>query len=246
MLSHFSVFRNIHVLFVAFSLATSTAFAVQPNNSLPKHIQANYVVSKDGTAFAKVSEQYKVNGNSYSVESITKGIGIYALLGVRKLTSVGQVTAQGLKPQHFELHQGHSESKTLLADFDWVTNSLTMQIKGTPQVVPITAGTQDLANFAYQFMFLPKPFKSDMTVTLTTGKKLNQYQYKIKPEFEMINVDGKQYKTIHLVPAEQGKDSVETKELWLAAEKNYILVRFLMVDEEGAKMEQTLTELHID
>ncbi len=118
--------------------------------------------------------------------------------------------------------------------------------KGEPQAVPLTAGTQDLASFAYQFMFLPRPFKNDITVTLTTGKKLNQYQYKVKPEFEQINVAGSQYKTVHLVPADSDKGQSETKELWLAAEKNFILTRFLMVDGDGAKLEQTLTELHVD
>jgi negative regulator of sigma E activity len=62
----------------------------------------------------------------------------------------------------------------------------------------------------------------------------------------MLKVAGGQYKTIHLVPTEQSKNQVETKELWLAAEQNYILVRFLMVDDDGAKLEQTLTELHVD
>jgi hypothetical protein len=118
--------------------------------------------------------------------------------------------------------------------------------KGEPKVVPLTAGTQDLANFAYQFMFLPRPFKNDITVTLTTGKKLNQYQYKVKPELEQLNVAGSQYKTLHLVPANLDKGQIETKELWLATEQNFILVRFLMVDEDGAKLEQTLTELHVD
>lgn len=245
MLSQTGVFRYISVLSLAFIFTTSSALAVQ-QVSLPKRIQANYVVTKDGTPFANVREQYVVTGNTYKVESTTKGIGIYALLGVRKLTSTGKVTSQGLKPTRFELHQGSNSNRALFADFDWSNNTLRMLGKGEPQIVSLTAGTQDLANFAYQFMFLPRPFKGDITVTLTTGKKLNQYQYKIKPELESLNVAGSQYKTVHLVPANQGKDKAENKELWLATEQNLILARFLMVDEDGAKLEQTLTELHVD
>jgi hypothetical protein len=48
------------------------------------------------------------------------------------------------------------------------------------------------------------------------------------------------------VPVNLDKGQIETKELWLATEQNFILVRFLMVDEDGAKLEQTLTELHVD
>jgi hypothetical protein len=243
-LSQICIVRSVRVLGLVLLLAASTSYAAQ-QASLPKYIQANYVVSKDGTPFAKVTEQYVVTGNNYKVESTTKGIGIYALLGVRKLTSSGTVSAQGLKPIHFELHQGHNANKTLLADFNWQSNTLTMIVKGESQVVPITNGTQDLASFPYQFMFASKPFKNDITVKLTTGKKLNQYQYKIKPGFEALNIGGSQYKTIHLVPANLDKDTVETKELWLATEQSYVLARFLMVDEDGAKLEQVLTELHV-
>lgn len=239
------MFRRISILSLVFLFIGSSVFAAQPL-SLPKRIQAKYVVSKDGTPFAKVRELYTVTGNTYKVESTTKGIGIYALLGVRKLTSTGKVTSQGLKPMHFELHQGNHPGKALFTDFDWANNTLRMLGQGEPKLVPLSAGVQDLASFAYQFMFLPRPLKSDITVTLTTGKKLNQYQYKAKPEVEMLNVAGGQYKTIHLVPADQSKGQIESKELWLATEKNFILTRFLMVDENGAKLEQTLTELHVD
>ncbi len=245
MLSQIGAFRFISVVTLAFCFIISSAFAAQPLK-MPKRIQANYVVSKDGTPFAKVREQYVVTGNSYTVESTTKGLGIYALLGVRKLTSKGKVTRNGLVPTHFELHQGSNPNKALFSDFDWSSNTLRMLGKGEPQVVPLTAGTQDLASFAYQFMFLPRPFKNDITITLTTGKKLNQYQYKVKPEFEQLNLAGSQYKTVHLVPADLDKGQSESKELWLAAEQNFILARFLMIDSDGAKLEQTLTELHVD
>jgi hypothetical protein len=239
------VFRHISVLSLAFLFLSTTVFAAK-QAALPKRIQANYVVSKNGMPFANVLERYTVTGNTYNVESTTKGIGIYALLGVRKLTSTGKVIRRGLKPIHFELHQGNNDDKTLVTDFDWLKNTLHMLVKGNMKDLPLATGTQDLANFGYQFMFLPRPINNALTVTLTTGKKVNQYSYKVKPKTEMLKVAGGQYKTIHLVPTEQSKNQVETKELWLAAEQNYILVRFLMVDDDGAKLEQTLTELHVD
>ena len=245
MLNQIDALRYIRILCLTFIFFAVTGFAARPQ-VLPKRIQAEYVVSKDGKQFAKVHELYVVTGNTYKVESITKGIGIYALLGVRKLTSTGKVTPQGLKPIHFELHQGNNQNKNLIADFNWAKYSLRMLVKGEPHDEVITAGTQDLASFAYQFMFLPKPFKNDLTVTLTTGKKLNQYKYKIQPGLESLKVAGGQYKTVHLVPSDQNKDQVGTKEFWLATEKNCILARFLMIDEDGAKLEQTLTELHVD
>lgn len=231
------------ILSLALFFLSATAQAAQ-TSTLPKHVQANYVASKNGSVFAKVREQYVVTDNTYNVESTTKGVGIYALLGTRKLTSTGKVTAQGLKPVRFELHQGRSDTKTLVSDFDWPKNTLHMQVKGINQDVPLVEGAQDLVSYAYQFMFLPRPIKDDLTVVLTTGKKLNVYQYKIKEE--TLSIAGVSYKTIHLMPIDQSKSQLETKELWLATEQNNLMVKFLMVDEDGAKLEQTLTELHVD
>ncbi len=222
--------------------ASATGFAQQA--ALPKRIVAHYEVTRNGQPFARVHEQFIVTENTYKVESVTKGIGVYALFGERQLTSVGEVTAQGLKPNRFELHQGDNAKKSLLADFDWSRQNLRMTVKGKLKEVPLVQGTQDLASYAYQFMFSPVPLRDAVTVSLTTGKKLNQYQYKINPEMETIEGAGVQYKTLHLVQPEQ--DKPETKELWLATEHHYVPVRIMMVDESGQKLEQTLTELHVE
>lgn len=234
--------NHIKLVGLLLFLITSTALAQQ--TALPKRIVANYEVTKNGQPFAKVREQFVVTENAYKVESVTKGIGVYALFGERSLTSIGEVTAHGLKPSRFELHQGDNAKKSLLADFDWVKQSLTMSIKGKVKEAPLAPGTQDLASYAYQFMFLPALLKDAITVTLTTGKKLNQYQYKINPDLEVIEGAGVQYKTLHLAQPEQ--DKPETKELWLAAEHHYVPVRILMIDDNGQKLEQTLTELHVE
>lgn len=241
------MFNHIKLLSFAVLLSVTSAVAGQAaisNAALPKRIQAVYEVTKNGQPFAKVHENFEVSGNAYQLESVTKGIGVYALFGERKLTSSGEVTAQGLKPSRFELRQGDNPKKALLAEFDWLKQNLRMTVKGKLKEAPLTAGTQDLASFAYQFMYLPAPLKGDITVTLTTGKKLNQYQYHINPETEIIASVDVQYKTLHLAPPTQ--DTQETKELWLAADYHYVPVKILMVDDNGQKLEQTLTELHIE
>lgn len=240
--------RHVRILSLVFCFAavTLSGAVLAAQAGLPKHIQANYEVTKNGQPFARVKEDFAVTGNTYKVESITKGLGIYALFGERKLTSTGEVTAGGLKPIHFELQQGDNPQKALIADFNWPKNTLRMLVKGSAQDVALTAGTQDLASYAYQFMFLPAPLKDAITVNLTTGKKLNQYPYKINAEQEVLDVAGVQYKTLHLVPPEQNKPQTETKELWLSAEHHYVPVRIMMIDEHGQKLEQTLTELHVE
>ena len=169
------MFNHIKLLsFAVLFLATSAMAepAAVSNAALPKRIQAVYEVTKNGQPFAKVHEQFSVSGSTYKVESITKGIGVYALFGERVLTSNGELTARGLKPSRFELRQGDNPKKALLADFDWIKQNLRMTVKGKLKEAPLAAGTQDLASFAYQFMYLPAPLKGDITVALTTGMKL--------------------------------------------------------------------------
>lgn len=213
----------------------------------PKRIQATYEVTKNDQPFAKVQEQFTVHKGSYKVESVTKGIGVYALFGERVLSSSGEVSAQGLKPVRFEMRQGDNPKKTLTADFDWDKQQLRMRVKGKTKEAALTPGVQDLASFAYQFMYLPAPLKGDIAVTLTTGKKLNQYHYTIADEPETLSIAGVNYQTVHLAPAAQdAQETQETKELWLAADYHYVPVRILMVDENGQKLEQVLTELHTE
>lgn len=234
------MFNHIKLFVLAVSLCMSSVVFAQ-QLTLPKYIQAEYAATKNGLPFATVSEKFVVLGQTYKVESVTKGIGVYALFGERKLSSAGEVTTEGLKPNHFELHQGDNPKKSLIAEFDWAKQNLRMTVKGKVKETNLLPGTQDLASYAYQFMYLPVPLTGDITVALTTGKKLNQYQYKINPTVEVIDAAGVQYKTLHLQQAEENKQ--ESKELWLSAEHYYVPVRILMIDENGQKIEQTLTEL---
>jgi Protein of unknown function (DUF3108) len=228
------------------------SLAATQENQLPKRIQVSYEVTKNGQPFANVRELFVTTGSTYKVESITKGIGIYALFGERQLTSQGDVTELGLKPRHFELHQGDSAKKTLIADFDWANNTLHMLVKGVVKDAVLSLGSQDLVSHSYQFMFLPKPLKNTLAVVMTTGKKLNQYEYKISDTEEILDISGAQYKTLHLIQIDKNVQSdknslkTDTKELWLSVDHQYLPVKIIMTDDNGQKLEQTLTELHVE
>ena len=232
----------IFLCFLNVSLCQASPENTKPENFKPSRIQLEYEVTQNGKPFATVKENFTQDGKQYKIESITKGIGIYALFGERKLTSTGEVTAQGLKPMHFELHQGDSGRKTLITDFDWPKSTLNMQVKGEIKTAVLEKHTQDLASYAFQFMFTP-PLKNQVNVTLTTGKKLNQYQYKAEHGV-MLDAATVQYKTTHLVSTKAEDES--KKQLWLAEEQHYLLVRYRQLDENGATLEQTLTKIHVE
>jgi hypothetical protein len=218
-------------------------FGANLATAFPKNIQLEYDVSRNGEQFAKVTESFTQTGKQYQIKSVTKGLGVYALMGERVLTSAGTLTKAGLKPSHFELHQGKSAKRALIADFNWAKNLLTMQVKGETRTEKLEPGTQDLASYVYQFMYNP-PTKEVVKVTLTTGKRLSQYQYKVLAHGTKLEVGNKIFKTLHI--SNQAKAGEEKKQLWLAEDKFYLPVRYSLTDEDGANFEQTLTNIHVE
>lgn len=212
----------------------------------PKNIQLEYEVTRDGKLFANVVETFSQDGSQYKIESVTKGVGVYALLGERKLSSSGSVTKDGLKPKHFELHQGDSKKKSLINDFDWPKNTLNMQVKGETRTQALEKGTQDLLSYAYQFMFMSSKARAAnaINVTLTTGKKLNHYQYKVMGRGLKLSVANAQFKTLHIANAPAAGE--DRKQLWLAEDQHYLPVQYKLTDEDGANFEQTLTKIHVE
>lgn len=217
-------------------LFTMSAFAA------PKQLELVYQATRNGMPFATITETYKQDNGHYKIESVTQGIGVYALLGKRVLRSEGEVTAEGLKPSHFELHQGDNEKKSVYADFDWVANMLNMKAKGKSSSAMLEPGVQDLISLAYQFMFV-QPSRDEFGLPVTTGKKLRTYNYHVTERDVLLEVPAGKYKTLHLSDA---SDSEEQKEMWLGAESFYLPVRMLMRDDGGAKIEQSLTSLHAE
>ena len=221
---------------------------VAPTKSLPKNITLEYNLKRDGQLFAKVKETFSQTGNQYTITSITKGEGVYALMGERKLTSHGDVTKNGLKPKHFELHQSNSSKKTLINDFDWANNTLIMQVKGETKNEPLKDGTQDLLSYAYQFMFeqpnLARTNQNQINVQLTTGKKISQYTYKVQARGLVLNAANAQFKTLHIANTPPANE--EKKQLWLAADHYYLPVQYQLTDEDGANYEQTLTRINVE
>jgi len=211
--------------------------------ALPKNIQLEYELTRNGKQFATLKEDFKQEGKQYHIKSVTKGLGAYALMGERTLTSVGVVTKDGLKPTRFELHQGNRAKKTLIADFNWEKNKLNMQVKGEIRTEPLKKGSQDLASYVYQFMFNP-PTKDEIKVTLTTGKKLNQYQYKVLGRGLKVNAAETSYKTLHISNEAAAGD--DKKQLWLAEDYYYLPVRYELTEEDGNSFEQTLTKIHVE
>lgn len=215
------------------------AAAVQ---AAPMHLVAVYHATRNGQPFAHITETFHQEGGRYRLESVTEGIGVYGLFGKRRLVSAGEVTADGLRPLHFEQQQGDDARRDIKAEFDWVGGRLVITYKGKEKIETLLPGTQDIAGYAYQFMFAP-PRGDEVSLPVTTGKKLRSYRYTVTARDVFVDTPAGKYRTVQLSNAGEGEDS---KQLWLGAEAHHIPVRILMQDEKGARIEQVLTSLHVE
>ena len=102
------------------------------SKELPNILELKYDLTQNGESLGTVIEKFMIDeqGN-YHIESITKGVGLYALFGDRVLMSEGKITIEGLKPKRFEVHQGSNASKNAIVDFDWDNKILITQYKGS-------------------------------------------------------------------------------------------------------------------
>jgi hypothetical protein len=91
MLKEQSMLKLTQIIVFLGLLSANLAFA------LPKNIQLEYELKREGKLFAKVKETFSQNGKQYNIKSVTKGVGVYALLGERVTTSTGAVSKAGLK-----------------------------------------------------------------------------------------------------------------------------------------------------
>ncbi len=225
----------------------------EPKATHPKQINLVYDVTRNGQPFATVTESYKQSEHQYHIVSVTKGLGVYALLGERKLTSDGVVTAEGLKPNHFELRQGDNAKKWLATDFDWVNNKLNMTIKDAVETAPLLTGTQDLVSYLYQFMFesLAKNNQADIVINVATGKKLKPYTFKVATHDETLTLAAGSFKSTQLSSVQENNQensdaSRDDRQIWLANEQYNLPIRLIMHDGKGGVIEQNLKSLQFE
>jgi hypothetical protein len=204
-------------------------FVVQTAHAVPKLIKLTYEVKRNGKVFGHVTESFSHNGKQYTLQSSTKGIGVYALLGERTLLSQGDITKEGLRPKHFEFSQSTSAKKNLVSDFDWKARVLHMQVKGEKQQVPLVVGTQDLLSVMYQFMFKP-PVPGALKLAVTTGKRLKTHQYQVNAQSAPLVTDAGQFKVLELIEV----DDSDAKKIYLAMDKHALPVK-IVVQEDGAQ-----------
>jgi hypothetical protein len=221
-------------------LACAGACLAQP----PQKVSLSYDVSYNGVIAAELTEVLEHDAKSFTLSSEGRGKGLGALLyrGAAKRFCRGEVTGAGLRPLEYRDQRGDKAPAT--ARFDWNRKTLTQEHEGKSETTNMALPLQDRLSFLYTFAFQQSPELKpgrEIKVTLTDGKGLTQFQYKVAGT-EVLKTPAGDLDTVHLVKQRESKDDKGT-EIWFASSRDYLPVRVLVIEKDGARLDQVLTRI---
>ncbi len=226
-------------LYFLISLSLSAAIAGTAAAAPAHRVEIAYELSRNGTAIAESVERLEHDAKEYSISSQTKGKGLLALRGDATRTSRGAIAAGGLQPAEFE--DKRSGRDTVRAKFDWGAHTLVLQGKdGATEKKPLPADAQDRLSFQYSFAFHP-PGKGPVAFSVTDGKGVSTSVYEVVGR-ETLKTPAGEFETLKLARRKNNPDE-RSSELWLAVKQNFLLVRVLVVEKNGTRIDQVATRI---
>jgi hypothetical protein len=207
---------------IAFSLAASWPAAAVP----PQRVEIGYELVRNGMVVGEVREQLEHDGRTYRLSETLSGKGVFALRGESTRSSTGAVAADGLRPKKFE-HK-RSGRDTRQAEFDPADRTPTLQ-------------RQDGLSFIWSFAFAPP--KNTVSVTVADGRRVTAYAYQVAGR-ERVKTPAGEFDALKLAKRRDNPQDKVT-EIWLAADRNYVPVRILVVDKDGTRLDQLAVKITV-
>ncbi len=227
-----------------FAALLVTLSSANANAAAPASASITYNLFRNGMQLGTISEQFDAKNGTYRATSEARANGLLALFQREpvRFVSAGELTKAGLRPQRFE---GRQSGKSMAADFDWANNKLTLIHDGLHHALELPPGTQDRLSIMYQLMFAVRATHAQapfMDFTMTNGRKLERYRYSAQPDVT-IDTPFRRLNTIHLVKQREADDS--GTEIWIAPDYGNLPVKVLIIEDDGVRYEQIVTQLDI-
>ena len=205
-------------------LTIALSFSAAALAAPPQRVDIGYEIARNGLILAEVSQRLEHDGRSYKLSETWKGRGAFALRGEANRSSHGAVAADGLRPQKFE--DKRSGRDTQHAEFD-------------PAAKTATLLRQDRLSFIWSFAFSPPA--GPVTVSVADGKGTTTYTYEPAGR-ERVKTPAGEFNALKLVKR-RDKPEDRVTEIWLAAERNYLPVRVLVVDKDGTRLDTLASKI---
>jgi len=206
----------------------------------PQQVEIAYRTLRDGSHVADVVTRLEHDAKTYSLTETWHGRGIYALLGEIQRTSRGRVSDQGLQSETFvDRRRGDPWSEAI---FDWRAKILTMRHKGESRQEPLDKPVQDRLSVLFSFAF-GFPIDKSFTLYTTDGRGVSTDVYDVAGH-EALKTPAGEFDTIKLVKRKDSPGDRST-EIWLAADRDLLLVKMVMVEKDGERWEQSAERLTV-
>lgn len=220
-------------------LSLSAGIAAGAAAAPAKKVEIAYELSRNGTAIAETIERLEHDGRVYRISSETRGKGLFALRGDATRTSRGAIGPGGLRPAEFE--DKRSGRDTVKARFDWNARKLTLQGReGAVETRPLPDNAQDRLSFQYGFAFHP-PGSAPMSFSVTDGKGVSTSVYEVAGR-EQLKTPAGEFETLKLARRRNNPDD-RSSEIWLAVKRDFLVVRVLVTEKNGTRIDQVATRL---
>ncbi len=222
--------------------AVGSAHALAQLSAAPREINSEYRITQSGIAIGRVTESFSRKGDTYSIQSVTRSDGPLKLILDEEITleSAGRVEAEGLVPLTFGQRRAGKPDRDIKASFDWAQGVMHSSYRGERNEVPLPAQTQDRLSLMYQFMNFGVAKGERVNVSMSNGRKVEQYTYRLVEEVRITTPAG-DFDTLHYARVTQGKEA--RADVWLAKDRFNFPVRVVFDDPRGLRLEQTLVAL---
>jgi len=221
--------------FLPISLAAVALAHAQ--GAAPLRVEIEYEFKRNGKTVADVVERLEHGNGSYSITETWKGKGMYAVMGRAKRTSEGNIGADGPRPREYV--DERSGRDTQRASFDWSAGTVTRRYKGATRTEPVPAGTQDRLSFLLALSIAPRK-DAPIAFYVSDGRGMSHHTYQPNGR-ERIATPAGEFDTVKIMRRNEGSSDVS--EVWLAADRHYLPVRILVVEEDGTRYEQVATKI---
>jgi hypothetical protein len=201
----------------------------------PERVELSFEVRHNGSSVAQVEHRLRHDGRVYELTETWSGKGLYALLGTARRTSRGIVAQDGLHP--LEYRDERTARKTSRATFDWQAQTVTLQYKGEPRIVPLPPYASDRLAFLFEFAFSSPP-AGEVPFHLMDGRGKSLHVYVVEGTERLATPAG-EFDALRLARHTEG----EVAEIWLATGRSYLPLRVRVTGKDGTRYDQVLTRI---
>lgn len=195
-----------------------------PYAHLPERFGLKFrlLLGSEGFDVGEVGHVWHRDGDRYSIVASAQatGLAVLFLSGRYHQSSHGVITPAGLRPEAFTMQR---KDRRFQAHFDWDRGRLDFGSRyGTAALVE---GTQDILSIAYQLALFPRPVNGS-ALTVTHGKRVQEYVYRELGEAELVLPSGK-VMAMHLRLSKGETDEID---IWLRREPPHVPLKINVAD----------------